>query len=191
MKTFKYISMLIVALSLLNSTASAHSGRTDSNGGHHDNINGGYHYHSKDLGKSIEAQASSTASGQVISLIDPITFHRIQLTNECKERFKLLSEHGSSNRIDELNGLIYQRAVIIQSLLNNQQVIQNQHQADDNKANFMRDYEARQLEAQRINKLKQMRARAIAEENYRIWWHRGGPTVNNSRRTTGIVWTKK
>ena len=36
------VMLCIVALSI---TAFAHPGRTDSDGGHNDNINGGYHYH--------------------------------------------------------------------------------------------------------------------------------------------------
>ena len=35
----------VVCVMLLVLTAFAHPGRTDSDGGHSDNINGGYHYH--------------------------------------------------------------------------------------------------------------------------------------------------
>lgn len=35
----------IIALAFVPSTLHAHSGRTDSSGGHHDRKNGGYHYH--------------------------------------------------------------------------------------------------------------------------------------------------
>lgn len=42
----KYIFVLVLIFVFLFSfQVFAHSGRTDSNGGHHDNINGGYHYH--------------------------------------------------------------------------------------------------------------------------------------------------
>lgn len=37
--------LFILAASLLVITVFAHSGRTDSSGGHNDNVNGGYHYH--------------------------------------------------------------------------------------------------------------------------------------------------
>lgn len=36
------IAVLVISFSI---TAFAHSGRTDKNGGHNDNIHGGYHYH--------------------------------------------------------------------------------------------------------------------------------------------------
>lgn len=39
---FLSVAVLIISLSI---TAFAHSGRTDKNGGHNDNIHGGYHYH--------------------------------------------------------------------------------------------------------------------------------------------------
>lgn len=43
----KYFASFLVIFSLIIFTIPtfAHSGRTDSSGGHHDNINGGYHYH--------------------------------------------------------------------------------------------------------------------------------------------------
>ena len=40
-----YASFLILLFSTFLITAQAHPGRTDSDGGHNDNINGGYHYH--------------------------------------------------------------------------------------------------------------------------------------------------
>ena len=40
----KIVTSIICAL-LLSVTAFAHPGRTDTSGGHNDNINGGYHYH--------------------------------------------------------------------------------------------------------------------------------------------------
>jgi hypothetical protein len=39
---FKSLRLLILIQAM---QLSAHSGRTDSNGGHNDNISGGYHYH--------------------------------------------------------------------------------------------------------------------------------------------------
>ncbi len=48
MKYKKYILLILLSISLLLTTSIssfAHSGRTDGNGGHRDNINGGYHYH--------------------------------------------------------------------------------------------------------------------------------------------------
>lgn len=36
---------LILAFLMASSIAAAHSGGTDSNGGHYDHKNGGYHYH--------------------------------------------------------------------------------------------------------------------------------------------------
>ena len=44
MKNNIFVCMLILAF-LFSFQAFAHSGGTDSNGGHYDNINGGYHYH--------------------------------------------------------------------------------------------------------------------------------------------------
>jgi hypothetical protein len=44
MKNNVFICMLILVF-LFSFQVFAHSGITDSNGGHHDNINGGYHYH--------------------------------------------------------------------------------------------------------------------------------------------------
>ena len=45
----KLVSILFVIIILgcliVPITVSSHSGRTDANGGHYDNINGGYHYH--------------------------------------------------------------------------------------------------------------------------------------------------
>lgn len=37
--------LLFLFIFLLNIQVCAHPGRTDSDGGHHDNVNGGYHYH--------------------------------------------------------------------------------------------------------------------------------------------------
>ena len=37
--------ILVGAFFVCAYTSESHSGRTDSNGGHRDNINGGYHYH--------------------------------------------------------------------------------------------------------------------------------------------------
>ena len=45
MKRFLKIVCVVVLLSLFTITASAHSGRTDSNGGHYDSSTGKYHYH--------------------------------------------------------------------------------------------------------------------------------------------------
>lgn len=44
MKT-KIIILLLLFSMLFSFPVSAHSGRTDSNGGHYDHQNGGYHYH--------------------------------------------------------------------------------------------------------------------------------------------------
>lgn len=41
----KKVILLVLLLSLFSAAAQAHSGRTDSRGGHHDRKNGGYHYH--------------------------------------------------------------------------------------------------------------------------------------------------
>jgi hypothetical protein len=38
---------LVFTFSFSLSSVNAHSGRTDSKGGHYDRINGGYHYHNK------------------------------------------------------------------------------------------------------------------------------------------------
>lgn len=46
-------------LSLLVSSAFAHGGRTDSNGGHNDNVNGGYHYHNGGTTKEYVVQTYS------------------------------------------------------------------------------------------------------------------------------------
>ena len=45
MKKFSVIVSAILLVCVLGLSAFAHSGRTDSDGGHNDNINGGYHYH--------------------------------------------------------------------------------------------------------------------------------------------------
>lgn len=45
MKKVLFIVISVLLLTTLSFTSFAHSGRTDSNGGHRDNINGGYHYH--------------------------------------------------------------------------------------------------------------------------------------------------
>lgn len=45
MKKLSVIIYAILLVCILGLSASAHSGRTDSDGGHNDNINGGYHYH--------------------------------------------------------------------------------------------------------------------------------------------------
>jgi len=37
--------LIIILTTLISVSLTAHSGRTDKNGGHHDRINGGYHYH--------------------------------------------------------------------------------------------------------------------------------------------------
>lgn len=41
----RLLAVALVLLMLLPAAALAHSGRTDSSGGHHDYIHGGYHYH--------------------------------------------------------------------------------------------------------------------------------------------------
>jgi hypothetical protein len=45
MKIIKFIITFIICTFVLNIQIYAHPGRTDSEGGHNDNINGGYHYH--------------------------------------------------------------------------------------------------------------------------------------------------
>ena len=45
MKKFSVIISAILLVCVLGLSALAHSGRTDSDGGHNENINGGYHYH--------------------------------------------------------------------------------------------------------------------------------------------------
>lgn len=45
MKKILFIIISVLLLTALSFTTFAHSGRTDSKGGHRDNINGGYHYH--------------------------------------------------------------------------------------------------------------------------------------------------
>mgnify|MGYP003506520286 CR=1 FL=1 len=45
MIVLKRLATAILCIVALSVTASAHPGRTDSDGGHNDNINGGYHYH--------------------------------------------------------------------------------------------------------------------------------------------------
>lgn len=44
-KLFIILSIVLVSLLLLNFFVSAHSGKTDSNGGHYDHSTGEYHYH--------------------------------------------------------------------------------------------------------------------------------------------------
>lgn len=41
----KFLLLFLILTTLFTTSVSAHSGKTDSNGGHHDNVNGGYHYH--------------------------------------------------------------------------------------------------------------------------------------------------
>ncbi len=41
----KLIQILIILFILISLLCFGHSGRTDSSGGHHDRIHGGYHYH--------------------------------------------------------------------------------------------------------------------------------------------------
>ena len=54
----------MMLLSLLVSSAFAHGGRTDSNGGHHDNKNGGYHYHDGGVSeKSIRPSSYGASYG--------------------------------------------------------------------------------------------------------------------------------
>ncbi len=45
MRKIFIICCVVLIISSIPLLAIAHSGRTDSHGGHHDNINGGYHYH--------------------------------------------------------------------------------------------------------------------------------------------------
>ena len=45
MKAVRRALVILVALVVFISSASAHSGKTDSSGGHNDRIHGGYHYH--------------------------------------------------------------------------------------------------------------------------------------------------
>lgn len=45
MKIIRFIFTFIICALILNIQIYAHPGRTDSDGGHNDNINGGYHYH--------------------------------------------------------------------------------------------------------------------------------------------------
>ena len=44
-RTWWIVLLCAVVAALLVVQVCAHSGRTDANGGHHDRINGGYHYH--------------------------------------------------------------------------------------------------------------------------------------------------
>lgn len=45
MKKIRFLLPILCAFLCLSFTVSAHPGRLDSNGGHHDRIHGGYHYH--------------------------------------------------------------------------------------------------------------------------------------------------
>jgi len=55
------VSMLILVSLMLPILAFGHSGRTDANGGHNDNINGGYHYHNG--GPASPAPVTAGGSG--------------------------------------------------------------------------------------------------------------------------------
>ena len=55
----KYIFGLILFLILYNSNLYSHSGRTDSKGGHHDRINGGYHYHNNQVSGAYSYEKKS------------------------------------------------------------------------------------------------------------------------------------
>lgn len=46
MRKLVLVLMVFVFILATSSALYAHSGRTDSNGGHHDNSDGSYHYHS-------------------------------------------------------------------------------------------------------------------------------------------------
>jgi len=56
------IASLIISISLI-SLASAHSGRTDSSGGHKNNSNGTYHYHNSGSSSSSSSSSSTSYSG--------------------------------------------------------------------------------------------------------------------------------
>lgn len=66
MKRIFFIS--IIAISMLTITY-AHSGRTDSNGGHYDRATGEYHYHNGDYTESYEESNEAESLEEVNTLI--------------------------------------------------------------------------------------------------------------------------
>ncbi len=60
MKKFKVLAIITIAVTLNSSIAFAHSGRTDSNGGHYNRKTGEYHYHNG--GSATKSSLSSTSS---------------------------------------------------------------------------------------------------------------------------------
>ena len=65
MRKFKVFFCLFIAVFMIVSAMTpvfAHSGRTDSNGGHWDHSNGTYHYHNNGSGSSSNSSSSSSSS---------------------------------------------------------------------------------------------------------------------------------
>ncbi len=62
------IALATLVLIPISLTAIAHPGRTDSNGGHNDRKNGGYHYHNSGRSTSSSSSSSSTSSGSTYQL---------------------------------------------------------------------------------------------------------------------------
>ena len=88
----KVIAFLIIFISISNISI-AHSGRTDSNGGHYDSSTGEYHYHND--GSSYENELIVEDDDNTISSFDKYQIEKLNNTIKSKQE-----------KIDELNAEI-------------------------------------------------------------------------------------
>lgn len=65
----KFLGLILICLSIFSIpfTGLAHPGRTDKNGGHNDNVHGGYHYHDKNGNAVSEKPSTSKSSSKSTS----------------------------------------------------------------------------------------------------------------------------
>lgn len=79
MKKLKTISLTLIITLLLSSTSFAHSGRTDSRGGHWNRKTGTYHYHNSGVKRSTTKSTSSSKSTTSSTLSSSSQVKNIQI----------------------------------------------------------------------------------------------------------------
>ncbi len=95
MKKFKILGIITMVVSMNSSLVFAHSGRTDSNGGHYNRSTGVYHYHNG--GSSTKSSSTSTSTSTSTS---KSTSSKSTSTAQPKVRYTNLTVNGESVAFD-------------------------------------------------------------------------------------------
>ncbi len=96
MKKFKVLAIITIAVTLNSSITFAHSGRTDSNGGHYNRKTGEYHYHNG--GSATKSSSSSTSSSTSSSSKNTST--STKTTAKSSVRYTNLTVNGENVNLD-------------------------------------------------------------------------------------------